>query len=98
MAYAIFELEKENERVIEEVKKDEEISRQSIWTRDGKSLGLETDKIFLKIEGSETAIEKAEKLLEGKAKKLEGKDGEEVNKKFIEDEEKASEGMGFIFG
>lgn len=98
MAYAIFELKKEDERIIEEIKKDDLVSRQSIWTRDAKSLGKEGDNIFLKIEGSEEAIKKAEEILKGKAKKLEGKEMEEVNIKFVEDEEKASEGMGFIFG
>lgn len=98
MAYAIFELKKEDERIIEEIKKDDLVSRQSIWTRDAKSLGKEGDNIFLKIEGSKEAIKKAEEILKGKAKKLEGKEMEEVNIKFVEDEEKASEGMGFIFG
>ena len=98
MPYAIFELKKEDERIIEEIKKDELVSRQSIWTRDAKSLDREGNSIFLKIEGSEKAIKKAEEILVGKAKKLEGKEMEEVNIKFVEDEEKASEGMGFIFG
>ena len=96
MAYAVFEIEKENEDMIEEVKKDDLISRQSIWTRDAKSFAIEGNKIFLKIEGSEDAIKKAEEILKGK--RLPKEKEEEINKKFVEDEEAASEGMGFIFG
>ncbi|MCD6448839.1 MAG: hypothetical protein J7L58_07380 [Thermoplasmata archaeon] len=98
MAYAIFEIKKENESVVEEIKKDDLVSRQSIWTRDAKSLGIEGDSVFLKIEGDEEAIKKAEEILGERAKKLEGEERERVNEKFIADEEKASEGMGFIFG
>ena len=98
MAYAIFKINKENENVINEIKKDDVISRQSIWNRDSASLGVEGDFIFLKIEGEKEAIEKAKEVLREKADLLEGKESEEINKKFMADEEKASEGMGFIFG
>ena len=98
MAYAIFEIEKENERIIDEIKKDDLVSRQSIWTRDAKSLGLEGEKIYLKIEGDEEAIEKAKEIIGDKGKLLEGGEAEKINEKFVADEEKASEGMGFIFG
>lgn len=98
MAYAIFEIKKEDESAVEEIKKDDLVSRQSIWTRDAKSLGIEGDSVFLKIEGDEEAIKKAEEILGEKAKKLEGEEKEKVNEKFVADEEKASEGMGFIFG
>jgi len=98
MAYEIFEIKRDDESIIEEVKNDDLIMRQSIWTRDAKSLGKEGNSIFLKIEGSEEALKKAEELLGKKARKLEGSEKEEVNKKFVGDEEAASEGMGFIFG
>ena len=98
MAYEIFEISKENESIIEEVKNDDLVMRQSIWTRDAKSLGKEGNSIFLKIEGSQEALKKAEEILKEKAKKLEGESREEINKKFIEDEEAANQGMGFIFG
>ncbi len=98
MAYEIFEVSKENENIIEEVKKDDLVMRQSIWTRDAKSLGKDGNSIFLKIEGNEEALKKAEEILKDKARKLEGKEKEEINKKFVGDEEAASEGMGFIFG
>ncbi len=97
MAYAIFEIGIENKKIIDEIKKDDLISRQSIWTRDAKSLGLEGNNIFLKIEGNEEAIKKAKEIIKEKGKMLEGNEKEKINQKFVVDEEKASEGMGFIF-
>ncbi len=98
MAYAIFEIKKDDEKIIDEIKKDDLVSRQSIWTRDAKSLGIEGEAIFLKIEGDEEAIEKAKEIIKDKGKILEGEEKEKINEKFVADEEKASEGMGFIFG
>ena len=98
MAYAIFELKKDNINIIEEIKKDDLISRQSLWTRDAKSLDVKGDTIFFKIEGDNQAIAKAEELLSETSKMLVGSEKEKINEKFIEDEDKASEGMGFIFG
>lgn len=98
MAYAIFEIEKGKAHVVDEIKKDDLISRQSIWTRDAASLGIEGDTLFLKIEGDEQALKKAEEFLKETARPLEGDKKEEVNAKFVADDEKASEGMGFIFG
>lgn len=98
MSYEIFELAKENEKIFDELSKDDIVSRQSIWKRDAKSLSIEGNSIFIKIEGNELAIKRAEEILKDKAKKVEGNRKEEINKKFIEDEESASAGMGFIFG
>jgi len=97
MDYEIFEISKENENIVDEISKDDIVSRQSIWKRDAKSLGMEGNSIFLKIEGSHEAIRRAEEIIKDKAKKVEGKRKDEINKKFIEDEERASAGMGFIF-
>jgi len=98
MAYEIFEISEENKKVIEEVKNDDLVMRQSIWTRDAASLGKDGDKIFIKIEGNEKALERAEEIIGEKGRKLKGDEKEEINKKFVGDEEAASEGMGFIFG
>ena len=98
MAYEIFEIKRDDESIIEEVKNDDLIMRQSIWTRDAKSLGMDGDNVFLKIEGDEKAIEKAKEIIGDKGKLLGGEEAEKINEKFVADEEKASEGMGFIFG
>ena len=98
MAYEIFELKKEGMTKVDEIKSDDLIGRQSIWLRDEKSLGLDGDNMFLKIEGDEKAVKKAEELLGETATMISGGKKEEINKRFIADDEKSSEGMGFIFG
>lgn len=98
MVYAIFKIAQEHTSEIENLKKDDLISRQSIWTRDATSLGAEGDFLFLKIEGDERALEKAEDIIGDKAQLLKNDEKDDINAKFIADDEKANEGMGFIFG
>lgn len=97
MAYAIFEVSKENIRIIDMLKQDDLISRQSIYVRDAASLNMKGNALYLKIEGDEQAVRRAYEIY-GKAIALDGEKRESINKEFIGDEEKASEGMGFIFG
>jgi hypothetical protein len=98
MAYAIFEVKKENASIVEALKRDDVVSRQSLWTRDAASLGTEGEGLFVKITGDEEAVKKAAELVGDKGTLLAGDKKERINAKFIEDEEKANEGMGFVFG
>lgn len=92
--YTIFRF-KAGDKKIETLYKDELTSRQTIIKRDGKSLGIEEDSIFVMLEGSEEAIKRAREL----AGEFEMKDGrEEIYRKIKEAEEEASLGMGAIFG
>ncbi len=92
--YAIFKFSP-GDRKIDELYKDDAISRQTIVKRDARSLGMEGSDIYVLIEGSEEAIEKARKI----AGESEMKDGrEEIYRKIKEAEEEASLGMGAIFG
>jgi len=61
MPYAIFKIG--NPRDIDNVVRDDMISRQSITTRDAKSLGLKGNHFYVKIEGASEAIKKAEALV-----------------------------------
>ena len=58
MAYGIFKVDQKHASEIENLKKDDLIGRQSIWTRDAASLGAEGYNLFVKIEGDEKAIQK----------------------------------------
>ncbi len=99
MTYVIFEVKTENIAKINDLLKDDLVSRQSILTRDSSSLNIEKDVSYLKIEGSTEGIKKAEKLAkEFEFKKLSVKDAAEVNKKIEEQENSAADGMGMIFG
>ncbi|MGI0147966.1 MAG: hypothetical protein ACREDF_00335 [Thermoplasmata archaeon] len=78
--------------------KDDLVSRQSVTTRDAKSLGLPGDDRYVLVEGSEAGIARAVELLKEVAKPLEGTDAEDVYRRFRTQDEQAVSGMGLIFG
>ena len=99
MPYVIFEVKPEKISKINELLKDDLVSRQSILTRDSSSLNIDKDVSYLKIEGSNEGIKKAEELAkEFEFKKLSKKDAEKIDKKIEEQENSAADGMGMIFG
>ncbi len=100
MEHVIFEISKEKEEGINLLKKDDLVSRQSIMIRDAKSLGMEGDSIYVKIDGSEEAVKLAEEIVRENelGKKLSEEEAKPIMDKIKEEEESASEGMGFIFG
>ena len=98
MSYVIFEVKPEDAGKINEVIKDDLVSRQSILTRDSNSLDIKGDVLFLKIEGSEEGINKAKELAKEYAfKVLDGEKAKEVDEKIKEQEDSAASGMGMIF-
>ena len=98
MVREIFKIEKEKEGEIEGAMKDDLVSRQSITVKDSRSLDMDTNCIYVKIEGSEEGIERATKIFEEFGEKLSDKKAREIDDKIREVEESASEGMGAIFG
>ena len=93
--YAVFKFEKGNGK-IEEIFKDEMISRQTLIKRDGKSLDLEDNYIYLLVEGSEDAVNKARAMASDS--ELKGEEEEEIYRKIKDAEDEASAGLGAIFG
>ncbi|RLF41595.1 MAG: hypothetical protein DRN12_02810 [Thermoplasmata archaeon] len=99
MVYVIFEVPSEQQSKINDLIKDDVISRQSILTRDARALNIDKDVSYVKIEGNEEAIKKAEELAEElEFKKLDEKEASEINDKIREQEDSAADGMGMIFG
>ena len=92
--YAVFKFPK-GAKQIDELYHDDIVSRQSIVKRDGKSLNLD-DSIFVLIEGSEAAIERANSI--AGMYRLSGSEEEDIYRKIKESEDAASMGMGAIFG
>ena len=98
MAYIIFEVKSELLGKINQIIKDDLVSRQSILTRDSNSLNIKGDCSFLKIEGSPDGLKRAEELAkELELKKLNAKKAKEINEKILEQEDSAADGMGMIF-
>ena len=90
----------ENPRDIDGVVRDDIISRQSITTRDAKSLGIDGPHFYVKIEGTPAAIQRAEELVKEQdiGTRLAEKDAKKIDDKIKKEEESANEGMGMIFG
>lgn len=99
MTYVIFEVKTEDVGKINQMLKDDLVSRQSILTRDASSLSIDKDVSYVKIEGSKEGLKKAGEIAKDlKFKKLSKKKSGEVNKKIEEQEDSAADGMGMIFG
>lgn len=99
MVYAIFEIKRGESKKIDQVLKDDLVSRQSITTRDATALDIEKDVVYVKIEGSEEGVKRAEQLFkEISAKKLNKKEAEKINEKIMAQDDSAAIGMGNIFG
>jgi hypothetical protein len=78
------------------LKRDDEISRQSIHVRSAQSLDMDEEGFFIILNGSERILKRAKELIKDFATEYENSDI--VLQKFDEQEEKASEGFGFILG
>ncbi|HEX9566169.1 MAG TPA: hypothetical protein VGA48_01070 [Thermoplasmata archaeon] len=78
--------------------KDDLVSRQSITSRDAKSLGLRGDYRYVLVEGSDAGVARATELLKDLAHALAGKEAERVYRQFRAQDEEAASGMGLIFG
>ena len=99
MTYVIFEVKTEEVSKINQMLKDDLVSRQSILNRDASSLNIKKDVSYIKIEGSEEGLKKAKEIAkEFKFKKLNNKESKEINIKIKEQEDSAADGMGMIFG
>ncbi len=99
MTYVIFEVKTEEVSKINQMLKDDLVSRQSILNRDASSLNIKRDVSYIKIEGSEEGLKKAKEIAkEFKFKKLNNKESKEINIKIKEQEDSAADGMGMIFG
>ncbi len=77
---------------------DDIVARQSVNFREARALGIHKDGYYLEIDGPHEAIKRAKDLLGDIAKETEGKEKEEILHKIREEEDKAAEGFGSLFG
>lgn len=98
LMHAIFKVPVENKGKIDQLLKDDLVSRQSITVRDAAALSMKGKETYVLIEGSEEALEKADDLFKEAGDKLEGKDVESIFKTIKDKELEAEGGMGLLFG
>lgn len=95
---AVFDVPTDARTKLEEVLRDDLLSRQSLVVREASALGLSDLQILLVVEGSEAGVARARQLLESVAKELSGERAEEVHRRVRDQEEDVASGVGLIFG
>ncbi|ADD08723.1 hypothetical protein [Candidatus Aciduliprofundum boonei] len=93
--YVVFKFKGEDAKM-REMYQDDLVGRQTIIKRDAKSLGLDGKEVYIVVEGSSDAIERAKEIAEDFI--IKGEEAGKIYRKIKESEEEASFGMGAIFG
>ncbi|MEM5790695.1 MAG: hypothetical protein QXP77_01450 [Candidatus Aenigmatarchaeota archaeon] len=84
------------EKVKDALLKDDTVSRASVIFKEGKALGEED--CYCLISGLEEQCKKALELVKDMTKEVKIEEKDKIIKKIKEEEEKANESFGFIFG
>jgi len=94
----VFQVESKNLQKTKDILlKDDAVSRASIVIKDGKSL-IAKEGYFIYISGTNDQCKRAKEISKDIAKEAAEKDKTEVINKIKEEQDKASEGFGGIFG
>jgi hypothetical protein len=97
MAWTLFLVPSTKRPDLDQVLKDDQLSRQSQKIRDAGTAGGPSGELYVLLEGGSEAMGRADSLLGPLGKKLTGTDGETVYRKLKDEEESASAGMGLFF-
>jgi len=97
MPWTIYSVPSTQRTALDAVLKDDVLSRQSQKVRDAAAVGGPSGAVYVLIEGSADAVRRADELLPPLGTKLAAADAEGLYRKFKEEEESASAGMGLFF-
>jgi hypothetical protein len=97
MAWTLFSVPTAKRTELDAALKDDLVSRQSQKVRSAGSVGLAADATLVLIEGSAEATRRAEELLAPIGTRLPPAEAEPIYRRFKEEEESASAGMGLFF-
>jgi hypothetical protein len=97
MSWTLFAVPTSKKGQLDDVLKDDQISRQSQKVRDAASIGGKSGELYVLVEGLPDAIRRAEELLMPVGTKLPAPEAEALYHKFKAEEEAASAGMGLFF-
>lgn len=101
MVYFVVKFEPKNlSQLNTELLTDMTVSKNSIHVRDGGSMGLDKNHLYVRVMGGEEKVEAARKLFESKkfGTIVPPSEADQVSKAIDKEEEDAAEGMGAIFG
>ncbi len=97
MAWTIFSVPTAKRTELDAALRDDLLSRQSQKVRDAAALGGPADATYVLVEGAEEAIRRAVELLAPIGTRMAATEGETLYRRFKEEEDAASAGMGLFF-
>ncbi|MCI4350569.1 MAG: hypothetical protein L3K15_03540 [Thermoplasmata archaeon] len=97
MAWTLYEIPTEHRSQLDEALKDDIVSRQSHTVRDAAAAGGPSGRLYVLVEGSPEGVARADGLLKEAGAKLPTADAERLYRKFKDEEDAASSGMGLFF-
>jgi 3-hydroxyisobutyrate dehydrogenase-like beta-hydroxyacid dehydrogenase len=97
MAWVLYIVPSTKKADAEAALRDDIVSRQSHKVRDAPAAGGPAGHLYILVEGSQVAVDRAHELLKPLGDRLEGKDGEALHARFKEEDDSASAGMGLFF-
>jgi hypothetical protein len=97
MAWTLFTVPSAKRNELDAVLKDDILSRQSQKVRDAKAMGGPADSLYVLLEGSPEAMKRGDELLGPVGTKMAPSDADPLYRRFKDEEESASAGMGLFF-
>jgi len=97
MTWTIFSVPSSHRTELDSVLKDDLVSRQSQKVREAGALGGPADALYVLVEGANDAVRRAEELLGPVGTRLPMADAEVLYRRFKDEEDAASQGMGLFF-
>ncbi len=97
MAWTLYDVPSAKKSDVETALKDDVVSRQSHTIRDAGAMGGPSGALYVLVEGSADGVRRADELLGPVGKKVPAAESEPLYKKFQEEREAASSGMGLFF-
>jgi hypothetical protein len=97
MAWTIFSVPATKRSELDAVLRDDQVSRQSQKVRDAASIGGPSGTLYVLVEGTTEAVRRAEELLGPVGTRLPSTEAEALFRRFKDEEDSASAGMGLFF-
>lgn len=97
MPWTLFAVASAKRSELDSALRDDVVSRQSQTVRDAAAMGGPTATLYVLVEGSAEAVRRAEALLTAVGTRLTGGDADALYRRFKDEEDAASAGMGLFF-
>ncbi|MGA8603739.1 MAG: hypothetical protein WB788_01555 [Thermoplasmata archaeon] len=97
MAWTLFSVPNTKRTELDAALKDDRVSRQSQTVREAAAMGGPSGATYVLVEGAADAVARAEELLATVGTRLPTADAEGLYRRFKDEQESASAGMGLFF-